>query len=562
MNKIIHTATLIIALSLIGAIPVFADDSFTVSTPLLPNVVDYQVDGDVTLDVNVAEINALEITLSTSNLAIDLTPHIGTPSFDTDTLNILVGTTNITGYTLTMASSYGGSSTTSLTRTESINNTLPTIDTISSAITPSNFSSTSDTSSINKWGYQLSTTSLNIDKTVYNPVLTTNTINSSTEAVYNDPTSITFGAKVDSELPAGNYRATLKFMAVTNMIPYLQNMTGAECSTVPAIYYDIRDNKPYTVKRLNDGNCWMMENLMLSGGVEISAEDTNTNTAFILPANTEFDAAHDSATAQIVAISGNDPVSNMPYGNLYNFCAASAGTFCAQETGDSFSASIYEYPYSICPSAWKLPTLYSNNEGGHNTLGGMYYDLPKPEDDRDLTHGTLYTFDQLRAPMANGGAAFTLAGTFAADGIIENTGQSGRWWSSGIYNYAGLNTLVLRNADSNRLYNTANDRAMGMSVRCVYNETYPATINFAGTGVASVTVADANGTIIETISASGDNIALKNGAMYKLTANFNSGRSISSWTNTGNTGKLIWISGNTAIFINGAEAATLTVAGK
>ena len=226
MKKVIHIKTLMfagmVATTMLLAFPAFAeeDPSVTYSTMYIPGVTDYNVDGDVTLDVNVAEINALEITLSTSNLAIDLTPKIGIPSFDTDTLDILVGTTNITGYTLTMASSYNGNSTTSLTRTESISSTVPTIDTIGSTITPTDFASTSDTSSINKWGYLLSATNLDVNKTVYNPVLSSNTVNSSTEAVYNDPTTITFGAKVDSDLPAGNYRATLKFMAVSNINTY------------------------------------------------------------------------------------------------------------------------------------------------------------------------------------------------------------------------------------------------------------------------------------------------------------------------------------------------------
>ena len=226
MKKVIHIKTLMfagmVATTMLLAFPAFAeeDPSVTYSTMYIPGVTDYNVDGDVTLDVNVAEINALEITLSTSNLAIDLTPKIGIPSFDTDTLDILVGTTNITGYTLTMASSYNGNSTTSLTRTESISSTVPTIDTIGSTVTPTDFASTSDTSSINKWGYLLSATNLDVNKTVYNPVLSSNTVNSSTEAVYNDPTTITFGAKVDSDLPAGNYRATLKFMAVSNINTY------------------------------------------------------------------------------------------------------------------------------------------------------------------------------------------------------------------------------------------------------------------------------------------------------------------------------------------------------
>ena len=73
MKKVIHIKTLMfagmVATMMLLAFPAFAeeDTSVTYSTMYIPGVTNYNVDGDVTLDVNVAEINALEITLSTSN---------------------------------------------------------------------------------------------------------------------------------------------------------------------------------------------------------------------------------------------------------------------------------------------------------------------------------------------------------------------------------------------------------------------------------------------------------------------------------------------------------------
>ena len=82
MSSVIHKKsiiTLIATILLSPALIYFAayadeDPAVTYSTPLLPNVTDYQVDGDVTLDVNVAAVNALEITLSTTRIALDLVP--------------------------------------------------------------------------------------------------------------------------------------------------------------------------------------------------------------------------------------------------------------------------------------------------------------------------------------------------------------------------------------------------------------------------------------------------------------------------------------------------------
>lgn len=70
MNKIIHTKT---SKLLAVALPAFAillysgvafADSVKYSTPYSENATGYKLDGDVTVNVNVAEINALEMTLS------------------------------------------------------------------------------------------------------------------------------------------------------------------------------------------------------------------------------------------------------------------------------------------------------------------------------------------------------------------------------------------------------------------------------------------------------------------------------------------------------------------
>ena len=231
MQKIIHTRKTIIMLGiLLGSILImngnvaFADDtpntedpSVTTKIPYVPGTTEYTLDNDMTFRVEVADIPALEITLPSSIVSLDLVPDANTADFNSTDISILVGTTNTTGYTLSMIPS-----STSLTRTESINNTIPVINTLDNVVAPNVFSSTVDNTTMNKWGYKLASTNMtNADTTNYHPITTTAIpINESNAAIYNDSTTISFAAKANSEIPGGNYRATLKFMAVSNINTY------------------------------------------------------------------------------------------------------------------------------------------------------------------------------------------------------------------------------------------------------------------------------------------------------------------------------------------------------
>ena len=176
------------------------------------------VDNSSNFSVTVEELNALELRLSASDLVLDLNPTSDAPVFGSSDLSVTVFTTNTTGYYLTMTPT-----TTNLTRTEALNGNYPTIATLASAVAPSTFSSTSDTTTANKWGYKVNTTNLStIDTTNYNPAVTTAVPLNKTTAplVSGDETDITFAAKVDADTVAGSYKTTLSFTAVTNANTY------------------------------------------------------------------------------------------------------------------------------------------------------------------------------------------------------------------------------------------------------------------------------------------------------------------------------------------------------
>ena len=168
---------------------------------------------------------------------------------------------------------------------------------------------------------------------------------------------------------------------------YLQNVTASSCSTTPKTAIDIRDNQEYSIQRLADGNCWMLDNLRLGAATIVepfSVSNTNMspNVAFSLPAsglvddyaNPRFDS---SEVDNLPTSAGGVGTGKM--GVRYNYCAASAGTVCTR-------SSKVNSEYDICPAGWTLPNgdptngalavlyaAYNNNYGNLNTALSLPY---------------------------------------------------------------------------------------------------------------------------------------------------------------------------------------------
>ena len=123
--------------------------------------------------------------------------------------------------------------------------------------------------------------------------------------------------------------------------------------------YDRRDQKNYTVRYIN-GNCWMTENLRVSG--TITAELSNFETSpysgddtINLLAGGDFKDVNSTFTAPMMHLADADDVETAGFdvtteqlGAWYNYCAASAGQVCAKTQTNATQ--------DICPSGWKMPT--------------------------------------------------------------------------------------------------------------------------------------------------------------------------------------------------------------
>ena len=122
----------------------------------------------------------------------------------------------------------------------------------------------------------------------------------------------------------------------------------------------------------------------------------------------------------------------------YNYCAATAGTICVDSTTESAT-------YDICPAGWRLPT--GGDSGEFKALYAQYNSAAL-----------------MRAPTANGGAAFALAGYFY-NAAPAGQGSDGLYWSSTRYN--DTNMYGLRLGTSNVTPASSSRRYNGYAIRCV-----------------------------------------------------------------------------------------------
>ena len=190
-------------------------------------------------------------------------------------------------------------------------------------------------------------------------------------------------------------------------ISNMQDMTSEICSNTTIgegkSLKDTRDNKSYTVKKLNDGRCWMTQNLWLVG--PISASNLNSTNTDVAPGSTfALPASKDDTWCTTTSTSTNCvnelrmlDSKNADYGAYYNWRTATAGT----GTYDLVSADATS---SICPKGWKLPT------GGDS---GEFQALTDAETDL----------------LDINGPNFKLAG-YRMGNSMQGTTTSGYYWSS------------------------------------------------------------------------------------------------------------------------------------
>ncbi|MBR0431723.1 InlB B-repeat-containing protein, partial [Candidatus Saccharibacteria bacterium] len=126
-------------------------------------------------------------------------------------------------------------------------------------------------------------------------------------------------------------------------------MSIATTSTGTYTLIDARDNKTYTIAKLDDGNIWLTQNLDFAPSVDtfIAANDSDVPGFLVPAASNEFitdDQSYDDSFPITPKV-----MSDSTYGGYYSFAAAIASTTAYRDRQIITT--------SICPKGWDLPTV-------------------------------------------------------------------------------------------------------------------------------------------------------------------------------------------------------------
>ena len=259
-----------------------------------------------------------------------------------------------------------------------------------------------------------------------------------------------------------------------------ESIAGSNESTTARLV-DIRDNKLYYVTKLDDGHCWMTQNLALdlettpTNVAPLTSENTDLNDnslsgAYELgyayknnvltwkPVNATIDfngfsvSGWPRSAIKPTSASKTDGIFNThtATGNYYNWTAA-----IASNDSSSYSANTYDDvnnnpENSICPKGWRLPTISgasAKNEFGN--LNNLYND-GSTTSDFNLTISPLW---------------FVRSG-YVEWNALDNYDSRGSYWSSTINDSNEAYTMNF-NINSVRPREYFNHKGVGRSIRCL-----------------------------------------------------------------------------------------------
>ena len=266
----------------------------------------------------------------------------------------------------------------------------------------------------------------------------------------------TAGERIDLDGASANHYdlhaiwdpTTFAEAGATNM----QSMTTAICNAVAvgqeATLSDTRGGS-YRVGKMKDGKCWMLDNLALgssSSTIALTPDNTNITANWTLPKSvtsgfTTYTDALINVAYNSTVPQGDDPLKTQAaagswkVGTYYNYCAATAGTYCP--AAGSASGPVTQ---DICPKGWRMPS------GGP---GGEY----------QVIYNAYGNYTNFRTALK-----LPLSGSYYS-AQVYNQGSGGRWWSSTFYNG---NLMYGLGSDTSGIYpQNANHRLNGFSMRCV-----------------------------------------------------------------------------------------------
>ena len=396
------------------------------------------------------EINPVIAITSPEELSLELLP---TPAgtFTSGSVDVDVSTNAFKGYELYLSAK----DTDTFMKSEL--NPSDTTNRISSSFTGS---VTSSTMAKNAWGYSLNSTDFSAvpAKTSAKKIKDITTLPTAPEL----KTTVHFGAKVDTTLDSGRYKADILFTAVAHpnppkaqgifLISSMQDMRPEICAInttpnktatqldtngshhgdpnyVPTVTLtDIRDNNTYTVSKLADGRCWMTQNLRIAGKT-LTPADSDVRNNYVLPVSSLGATSMDWDGVYIDA----------QYGGHYSVEVMIA---------EDYDISGNNYTHSICPKNWRLPSTNAS----------------------DSHFQVLYNNYNSSTALSSSPINLTLAGyIYGSDLENTNRGEAGYYWSSTPVHYLSFSRFSETSvdvADNSNSYDVDGDY-YGRSIRCV-----------------------------------------------------------------------------------------------
>ena len=295
--------------------------------------------------------------------------------------------------------------------------------------------------------------------------------------VYNpngDGTNLEYG--IDQTSTSGQV-----LYAMWEHIIYIQNVdlewlnTAMSNAGDTAILYDKRDNEKYTVGKLEDGQFWLLDNLRLDltdATVQGKLNSTTTNasnaslsylingggttadryaTSSVIEWDTNYSYSVPYVSTTRKNTTGTGGYEAGEYGMHYNYCAASAGSYCYGNGGTWGSPSGVAME-DICPKGWRLPTGGDNGE--YENLYAAY------SSDHNSFINALHV---------------SLSGFVGINLSASYMGTHAQYWTSTYNSLQQMHSFDVTKTDAAN--NGAQRRYTGLSVRCVFGKTMQTTTN-------------------------------------------------------------------------------------
>ena len=440
------------------------------------------------VDVEFTFEPSLSLTVSAPLRIDDLDPGMMAES---NTIQVTVGTNNAYGYTLTATTGNASNPSRELRHSSYLSAGDPVFSSLplNANLSKTEFLNNSDYNDY--WGYSTDGETYN-GLPLYSDTENAVTLLSSNYMPENGTATTNFmlGAKASMDKEAGSYSNVINFVAVGAIDPttFMQNWAG--CKNLKTgrttTLVDSRDYKTYKVAKLADGKCWMLDNLALDlTTVSLNDLKGNTNASDEVltylkngggsgqyPANGVIAKTSNSgswtnsytdpyiATGYISTVpqGNNDPLKtetsngNWKIGVYYNYCAASAGSYCYSTSNAPTDSQngVRNIDADICPKGWHMPT--GNTSGEYSALANAIYGSTGSTS--DATAYANYR-SALRLPLSG----------YFYDGSAGYQGSYGYWWSSTRRSNYGMYRLFANTSSINPAL--SNDRYNGISVRCV-----------------------------------------------------------------------------------------------